>query len=254
MTNLRRFLVLVLGVTLVVFVLATLGFGWLRLQAVEQRVQLESQVAQLRLAYGRLRTGLESALDKQFALQKRVKQFEETRSVLLKKLRDRDGRIALLEIDIGQEQQRVAEQEQVLAAVLEQLDIERGEAEQLQRVLAAARQGVHQVTAERRVLAGQLEALSPLTPDTVQLEKIVVRSGPSILGTVLAVNDEHGFVILDVGGEDQVSLGSILAVYRDDALIGRLQVEEVRPQISAATILPEWQGAGIMVSDVAKGL
>lgn len=91
-------------------------------------------------------------------------------------------------------------------------------------------------------------------PKLVELEKIVIKPTPTLIGRVLVVNNEYAFVIIDIGKQNNLKLGDILSVYRDDKFIGRVQIESVEEDISAATILPEWQDRKFKEDDEVKML
>ncbi len=90
------------------------------------------------------------------------------------------------------------------------------------------------------------------TPGEVELPPIVVStdgfskgSSPAashrrVDGKVVSVNEENNFVIVDAGEKQGVRLGDFLDVYRGDEHIGRLEVIQVRPDISAADLKDQW--------------
>ncbi len=74
------------------------------------------------------------------------------------------------------------------------------------------------------------------------LDKIVVRPKEfcpvGLRGEVLIVNDEFNFLMIDLGEKDGLSAGTILGVYRDRELLGKIRAEEVYSNISEAAVLP----------------
>ncbi len=89
-------------------------------------------------------------------------------------------------------------------------------------------------------------------PGEVELSPIVVSTDGSsnkpspavshrrVEGKVVSVNAENNFVIVDAGEKQGVRLGDSLDVYRGDEHIGRLEVIQVRPDISAADLKDQW--------------
>ncbi len=89
-------------------------------------------------------------------------------------------------------------------------------------------------------------------PGEVELPPIVVSTDGSskgsspmashrrVEGKVVSVNEENNFVIVDAGEKQGVRLGDSLDVYRGDEHIGRLEVIQVRPDISAADLKDQW--------------
>lgn len=90
------------------------------------------------------------------------------------------------------------------------------------------------------------------TPGEVELPPIVVSTDGSskksssaasrrrVEGKVVSVNEENNFVIVDAGEKQGMRLGDSLNVYRGDEHIGRLEVIQVRPDISAADLKDQW--------------
>jgi hypothetical protein len=68
------------------------------------------------------------------------------------------------------------------------------------------------------------------------------------LAKVVAVNPEWSFVVFDAGW-DQVNIGDVLSVYRQEALIARVQVERVQQRLAAARVLPAYPVDAIAIDD-----
>lgn len=88
----------------------------------------------------------------------------------------------------------------------------------------------------------------------VDLGQIVVSATPSLEGKVLAVNQPYQFVVVDLGDRQNLTVGTVLSIYREKDFIGRIQVEEVRETIAACRILPEWTRKDIQEDDFVKEL
>lgn len=69
-------------------------------------------------------------------------------------------------------------------------------------------------------------------------------------GKVISINDPNNFVIVDIGENTGVQLGENLSVYRDSKYIARLEVIQVRKDISAADIKDQW--SKVKVGDVIR--
>ena len=75
-------------------------------------------------------------------------------------------------------------------------------------------------------------------------------AAPSFNGQVISINESNNFVIVDIGGKSGVRLGDNLSVYRDSKYIARLEVIQVREDISAADLKDQW--SRIKVGDVIR--
>ena len=102
---------------------------------------------------------------------------------------------------------------------------------------------------------GILEAkISKLTKKTgaFELERIVVKTTPILVGRVLMVNREYDFIVADLGRGDNVKLGDVLSVYRNEKFIARVQVERLEENICVAAVLPGWQNVEFNESDEVR--
>ena len=95
---------------------------------------------------------------------------------------------------------------------------------------------------------GEQEANLAQEPElrSVDLPPIVVSSQPSfddinlpslLEGEVLDVNTEYNFVVINLGREAGISEGMFFQVFRDDELLGKVEVIQLREEISACDII-----------------
>ncbi len=141
-------------------------------------------------------------------------------------------------------EKEIEEKEHQIKLVLDKLEkeiISRRIAE-IQLVLA---------TKEKRTLRTRLRQLTE-TPETIELEKVVVKAAPVLVAKVLMVNKEQAFIVVDLGREDNLRIGDTLSVYRSGEFIGRAEVERVQEKVSAAAILPQWQDVEFEENDEVR--
>ena len=69
-------------------------------------------------------------------------------------------------------------------------------------------------------------------------------------GRVVTVNREHNFVVIDLGKQDGVDIGTAFNVYRGDSFIGSMEVIQTRERISACDIKNIEEGFFIEVDDL----
>lgn len=110
------------------------------------------------------------------------------------------------------------------------------------------------VTKEKQVLEARVKELTAALPRQIELEKIVIKSTHDLIGKVLTFDKEHAFVVVDLGSGNNLKLGDILSVYRNDKFIGKVQVEKVEEKSAAAAILSPWKNVEFKESDVVKKL
>ncbi len=70
-----------------------------------------------------------------------------------------------------------------------------------------------------------------------------------LAGSILLVNPDWNFVILNIGSEQGLSLNTEMLVHRDDDLIGRVRVINVKEAFAIADILPRWQLSPLQEGD-----
>ncbi|MDP3041283.1 MAG: hypothetical protein Q8N62_00900 [Candidatus Omnitrophota bacterium] len=110
------------------------------------------------------------------------------------------------------------------------------------------------VTKEKQVLEARVKELTAALPKQIELEKIVIKTTHELIGKVLAFDKDHAFVVVDLGSGNNLKLGDILSVYRNDKFIGKVQVEKIEEKSAAAAILSPWKNVEFKESDVVKKL
>ncbi len=96
--------------------------------------------------------------------------------------------------------------------------------------------------------AGQVE-LPPIVVSSKSVEDGQdpnVDAAPGLSGSIVSVNNENNFVIVDIGQDQGVALGHSLTVYRGTEYVAGLEVIQVRKDIAAADIVKK-------VSDIKVG-
>jgi hypothetical protein len=110
------------------------------------------------------------------------------------------------------------------------------------------------VTKEKQALETKVEELTAALPKNIVLEKIVIKTTHELTGKVLAFDKEHVFVVVDLGSGNNLKLGDILSVYRNDKFIGKVQVEKLEEKSSAAAVVTPWKNVEFKENDVVKKL
>ena len=78
------------------------------------------------------------------------------------------------------------------------------------------------------------------------------RSGPKTEGKVLAINEDHGFVVVDLGKVDNLSSGMGLQIVRGGKSIASLSVLEIRDVMTACNIKNLESGQKIQINDAVQ--
>ncbi len=110
------------------------------------------------------------------------------------------------------------------------------------------------VVKEKQDLALQIEELAAKMPKNIELEKIVIKTSSGLKGKILSYDKDNTFVVTDLGSQNNLKLGDILSVYRDDVFIGRVQIEKFERTSSVAVVLSTWKNVEFKENDVVRNL
>ena len=214
-------------------VAAGVGAEWVARQQLERRYQMALETRRhLELAMGELRAERDRLAGQLVGEQQRA-------DGLVAELTSKDEELQRTMDRLAQEERTVQDLRGKLFAMEHQFD-------QVQGELAVTLQ-------ERPTPTAQ----APTPHQTVELEKVVVTHPLSpdggLQGRVISIDAEWKFVVIDLGW-DVVRIGDVISIYRQDQLLGKARVERVQEQVSAATLLPEWNADVIQVNDVVRAL
>lgn len=211
-----------------------------RLQETERtKAKIEADLARTRNELAKSAEELAQALDAQATLSKAVE--------------GREVEIGRLTSDLTQARNDMKQ----LSGQLAQLQTERDTAKQQ---LADAEEA-------KGELESKVMELSNERP-TVELEKILVngdqiRGGQTIFaggkvstddGQVVVVNREYDFIVMNLGRNHGLAIGQEFQVFRNDEVMGRVKVEKVYDELSAAAIVQETQPDTIREGDLVRAL
>ena len=82
-----------------------------------------------------------------------------------------------------------------------------------------------------------------------EIEEAPLPRQPKNEGHVLAINNEHGFVVVDLGKVDNLSDGTVLEVRKDGLTVATLSVLEIRDAMAACNIKTIQDGQRIEIND-----
>ena len=141
-----------------------------------------------------------------------------------------------------------------------------GQLAQLQTERDTAKQQLADAEEAKGELESKVMELSNERP-TVELEKILVsgdqvRGGQTIFaggkvstdGQVVVVNREYDFIVMNLGRNHGLAIGQEFQVFRNDEVMGRVKVEKVYDELSAAAIVQETQPDNIREGDLVRAL
>jgi archaellum component FlaC len=175
----------------------------------------------------------------------------------------------------------VEDREKEIGRITKDLEQTRSEAKQVNAQLA-------EIQSERDTMKRQLADLERAKMDletkvmelsekpTVELEKVLVTgddtasgspsaAGAAVLpvsttarvpseGQVVVVNREYDFVVMNLGKNQGLSIGQEFQIVRGNEVLGKVKIEKIYDELSAAAILPESKKSSIREGDVVRPL
>ncbi len=223
--------------------------------ALAENEDLSARLTELQQAKSRIDEEM-SRLRQEFSdAQEKLVQAVQAQETLSRSVEDREKEIGRLTKDF---EQTKTQQQQLLAQVSD-LQSER---DTLRRQLADLEQAKGDLESKVIELSQQ---------PTVELDKVVVGSQPTgsagsapattlaaasspTTGQVMNINREYDFIIFNLGKNHGVSIGQELQVVRGEEVLGRVKVEKVYDELSAAAILPNSRKETIKEGDTVTAL
>ena len=269
-------LVVALVVVSVVMTFAAVTFYMGRSAEEKKRLWAESQ--------------LEEVLRAKSALEREKEELTKAKTDLEAKAQELDGKVTTLTSDAQRLSNELAEEKQAAMAARDELtaaqkqaedatarlETERREKTAIADELAKAKQDVKRIQDELTQLRQAKEALErrvkemmggTSTPDTIVVTPPKgavapaqpapssagpVSAGPPSAASVLVVNRDFNFIVVNLGSRDGIKQGQSLEVVRGGRTIARAQVERVYDNMSAANLLPEYSKADIREGDSVR--
>ena len=180
----------------------------------------------------------------------------------------------------------VEDREREISRLAKDLDQTRNESKQISAQLSelqTERESLKQQLADLEHAKGELESkvMELSERPTVELEKVMVTNDASAsqpsaaaaasagvampvsgttrsVGRVMVINRDYDFIVMSLGKNQGVSVGQEFQVVRGNDILGKVKVEKVYDELSAATILPGSQKdairAGEADGDVVRAL
>ena len=104
---------------------------------------------------------------------------------------------------------------------------------------------------ENKMLGEQLSSMRQ--ENTTLKEKLdeLTTTPTGVRGKVSVVENDWGFVVLDIGEAQRVRRNTDFLLYRDKKFVGKVQISSVAPNTCIAQIMPGYPGGPPRVGDVA---
>jgi len=182
------------------------------------------------------------------AADKATRELGETKTLLEAASTDAQqqrGRADRLQTDLTKATRERNEAQQALAA-WNTLGIQPAQVAQLRVDLKKVGEERDALTEEKRIFLRNIEQLqNRLARYEGDREKPVEM--PGLKGSIVAVDPQWNFVVLDVGETQGAKERGVVMVRRGDKLVGKARIVSVEPTRSVANLLPGWKQGDVAV-------
>ena len=225
---------------------------------------------------------LRLALTENDDLKSRVEEIQQQKSKV-------EGELTNVQTELTQLQSDLAKAVKAQETLTQSVDDREKEISRLTKELDSARNDAKQATAKLTELKTQQEEAKRQLSDlgrakseleskvmelssqpTVELDKVTVgdslapvpgtvvplsvSSEPLANGQVVVINRDYDFIVMNLGKNHGLSIGQEFQVVRGAEVLGKVKVEKVYDELSAATILPDSKKSVIREGDTVKAL
>ena len=227
---------------------------------IQERDQLQIQITTLETAKSKVEAELDRT--KQDLMQAKA-QADHSQQELSRSIDEKKGEMGKLQQAMDQMMKELAQarsERQDLSGKVAKLTSDR---EDLQKQLEDAHQ-------QHQMLQAKLN--EAVHVPTVQLDKVTVSSAEQepaplmsamqprpiassvLAGQVLVVNRDYDFVVVDLGKNQGLSMGQEFKIVRGDEVLGRVKIEKVYDDLSAAAMLADTKKEAIREGDSVRAL
>ena len=230
-----------------------------------ERDALKNQVQDLEQVKSRIEEDLTRARRELTDTQAKMAQAIEAHETLSRSLEDREQQIDRLTKELEKAQTESRQASTKLSALQGERETIRQQLAQLQRTKDDLESKVAELSQRptvelEKVLVTDTHlppAASPAASFSASAQSSsttapMVRRLPD--GQVVVVNREYDFIVMNLGKNHGLSIGQEFQIVRGDAVLGRVKVEKVYDELSAAAILPESRKDEIHEGDTVKAL
>lgn len=211
-------------------------------EILEKKIELEQELESMKTTFNGLIKDIEQEKKEKLIYIKKVEEMQKEKALL-------ESRIEIME-----------EEKKELAKKIQELKDKLKLAEQDKKKWAKRIAYVNQILEDKMIELDRLKldlelAIKKIkTFSYVELPRIKVRANSLAEGKVIHVDPDNKFIIIDKGRKDGIIRGMKFLIYRNDNIVGKAEIEEVREATSAAHIILDLPDRKIAKEDVVKAL
>ena len=177
-----------------------------------------------------------------------LKQTQDKLAATEQELAQTKAELEQTKADLEQTRNQLAQTEAELATAKQQIaDLESRKAE-LEADVASKAEQIAKLEEEKQALFEEKTQLEVMLERLAKNEASGVMR-PGLQGTVVAANPEWNFVVLNVGYKDGAKIAGEMIVHRNDQIVGKVRIVDIRERLSIANIKRDWQQMPIQEGD-----
>lgn len=221
-----------------------------------EKTQLQERLTEAEDIQAKMEEELEVAKRSIAQAKEELTQAVQTRDTLAKSVEDREKEITRLSKELDQTRVEAKGATDQLAELTQERDAIRQQVGELEEAKAQLETKIMELSERptvelEKVVVGSDEAQRASGGATVQPASV---SSKSREGQVVVVNREYDFVVVNLGQNQGLSIGQECQIVRDNQVLGRVRLEKVYDELSAAAILPDSKKDSIREGDIVRAL
>ena len=211
----------------------------------QQKASAEQQLAMAQADLTKTKTDLDAAITAKDALTRSIEDRQKEIERLTKDLEQARTDRKQLASDLDQlRSQRVGLQRQVQ-------DLESAKSDLQSKVMELSE---HPTVELDKIVVGDTPQSSTVRSDYAAPAPVSLTDAKGGDGQVIVVNREYDFVVMNLGKNHGLSIGQEFQILRGADVVGKVKVEKVYDELSAAAILPESNKDLIQEGDGVRAL
>ena len=174
----------------------------------------------------------------------------ESQDALTKSIADREEEIARLSTDLVQTTQENETTRDQMAALRSEYEGMTQQLDDLEQAKADLETKVLELSGRPTVELAKIRVAGDYAGRGVAMPVSVATQD----GQVVVINREYNFIVMNLGKNHGLSIGQEFKIVRDNQVLGRVRVEKVYDELSAAALLPNSKKSSIREGDLVTSL
>lgn len=223
--------------------------------ALAENEQFKKQLEDTQQAKAQVDAELGTVRTRLSASEEELAKAREEREALTRSVEDRQQEVDRLAKELEQTRSEAQNVSTKLTSLQSERDVMNQRLGELERAKNELESKVLELSGQPsveldKILVGSGAGAAAAQPST----GMAAPSGAEAKGKIMIIDREYDFVIISLGKRDGVVMNQEFQVVRGDQTLGRIKVEQVHDELSAAAILPDSRKDDIREGDVVSVL